>query len=96
MTESILNYTLELQELFVRMMITDAGLFTRVSNILKSENFDKKLRPAVKFISEFSEEYSSIPDPDKIKAVTGIELKTIDGGLRDSDIDFFLKEFEDI
>lgn len=94
MSETIKEYTYELQELFVRMMVSDAGLFTRVGNILKSDNFDKRLRPAVKFISEYSEQYMSLPDTDKISAVTGISIKQVDGGLRDSDVDWFLTEFE--
>jgi KaiC/GvpD/RAD55 family RecA-like ATPase len=94
MSEPIKEYTYELQELFVRMLISDAGLFTRVSNILKSENFDKRLRPVVKFISEYSDQYTALPDPDKISAVTGTKINQIDGGLRDSDVDWFLTEFE--
>ena len=94
MPETIKEYTYELQELFVRMLISDAGLFTRVSNILKSENFDKRLRPVVKLISEYSDQYTALPDSDKISAVTGTKINQIDGGLRDSDVDWFLTEFE--
>ena len=49
------EYTREIQELFLRMMMTDAQLYTRVSNIMNSENFDKGLKSAAKFIMEFSE-----------------------------------------
>jgi len=94
MSKDTTEYTREIQELFIRMMITDASLFTRVSNILKSENFDKNLRPAVKFIKEFSEKYTAIPDSNQISATTGVEIQSITGGLRSSDIDWFLDEFE--
>jgi replicative DNA helicase len=93
MSDKTKEYSFELQELFVRMMISDAALFTRVRNILNSDNFDRRLRPAIKFISEYSEQYNTIPDGDKIKAVTGIEINKI-SGLLDSDINFFLDEFE--
>lgn len=83
----------DIQEVFIRMMLTDYTLYTRVSNIMNSENFDKTLRPAVKFFIEFTEKYNSIPDPMQIKATTGIGLETIPG-LRDSDGEWFLDTFE--
>lgn len=75
------------------MMISDAQLYTRVSNILNSENFDKGLRSAVKFIKEYTEQYSSVPDEDKISATTGVRLATIND-LRQSDTEWFLDQFE--
>lgn len=87
------EYSKEMQELFLRMMISDAQLYTRVSNILNSENFDKSLRPAVKFIKEYTEQYSSVPDEDKISATIGLRLATI-SDLRQSDTEWFLDEFE--
>lgn len=91
MTEN--EYGIEIQELFLRMMLTDAQLFTRVGNIMNSENFDRSLRSTAKFIVEFSKKYNSIPDPNQIKATTGIDLEIIPE-LRDSDTEWFLDEFE--
>ncbi len=82
-----------MQELFLRMMLTDAQLFTRVSNIMNSENFEKRLRPAAKFIVEFSQKYNAIPDSGQIQAATGIDIPIVPD-LRDSDCEFFLDEFE--
>jgi archaellum biogenesis ATPase FlaH len=87
------EYTRDMQELFLRMMLTDAQLYTRVSNIMNSENFEKSLRPAAKFLVEFSEKYNAIPDPQQIQATTGVVLDVIPG-MRDSDTDWFLDEFE--
>lgn len=87
------EYTHDIQELFLRMMLTDAQLFTRVSNIMNSDNFEKSLRPAAKFLVEFSEKYNSIPDATQIQATTGITIDVIPG-LRDSDTEWFLDEFE--
>lgn len=75
------------------MMLTDAQLYTRVGNIMNPENFERALRPAAEFLVEFSKKYNCIPDMDKLRATTGIELETI-AGLRDSDVDWFLDEFE--
>ena len=87
------EYTREIQELFLRMMMTDAQLYTRVSNIMNSDNFDKGLKSSAKFIMEFSEKYNAIPDSAQIHATTGVQLEVIPG-MRDSDVEWFLDEFE--
>ena len=87
------QYTRDIQELFLRMMITDAQLFTRVSNIMNSENFDRDLKPAAKFMVEFSEKYNSIPDPTQLQATCGVDIQPI-AGMRASDGEWFLDEFE--
>ena len=92
-TMTAVEYTREVQELFLRMMLTDAQLYTRVSNIMNSENFERSLRPAAKFMTEFSEKYNSIPDPQQIEATCGVRLDAIPG-LRTSDTEWFLDEFE--
>lgn len=93
MSEPMQEYNKDIQELFLRMMVTDASLFTRVGNILKSDNFDKSLRPTVKFITDFSDKYTAIPDVNQIKATTGLAIEPIPS-LRDSDVDWFLDSFE--
>jgi KaiC/GvpD/RAD55 family RecA-like ATPase len=60
---------------------------------MNSDNFEKSLRPAAKFLVEFSEKYNSIPDSTQIQATTGIAIDVIPG-LRDSDTEWFLDEFE--
>lgn len=87
------EYSREIQELFLRMMVSDHQLYTRVGNIINSDNFDKNLKSTVKFIRDFSEKYVSVPDVEQIKATTGIHLDIIQD-LRKSDIDWFLDEFE--
>lgn len=88
-----MEFNREIQEVFLRMMLTDYTLYTRVSNIMNNENFDKSLRPAAKFITEFTEKYRALPDSTKIKATTGISLDLIPE-MRDSDTEWFLDEFE--
>lgn len=88
-----IDYTVEMQSLFLRIMISDHSTFVRVRNIFNSENFDKSLRPTAKFIVDFSEKYSSIPSPDQIEATTNVKLSVIED-LREADIDFCLDEFE--
>jgi KaiC/GvpD/RAD55 family RecA-like ATPase len=87
------EYGVELQEVFLRMMLTDYSLYTRVSNIYNPANFDKSIRSTAKFIQEYTEKYSAMPDPAQIKATTGYPVEPIPG-MRDSDGEWCLDEFE--
>ena len=82
-----------MQELFLRMMVTNAELYTRVMNIMNSENFDRKLRPVAEFIVEHSKKYNVMPEPVQIKATTGNTIDRIEE-LNDGHYEWFLEEFE--
>jgi hypothetical protein len=87
------DYSYEVQLLFLRMMITNAELYTRVTNIMNPQNFDKKLRPVCEFIVDYSKNYNILPDPIQLKAVTETEVEIIPE-LNDDHTNWFLKEFE--
>lgn len=87
------DYSREIQEVFIRMMITDYSLFTRVSNIMNADNFDKSLRPTVRFLKEYSEKYNSLPTSTQINATTGATIDIVPN-MRESDAEWFLDEFE--
>ena len=82
-----------MQTLFLRMMVTNAELFTRVMNIMNPNNFDRRLKPVAEFLVEHSKKYNILPDPTQIKAVTGIEVETIPE-LDAGHYEWFLQEFE--
>lgn len=88
-----MEFTPDVQRLFLEFMMQDASLFTRVSNIYNSENFDKSLKKAAKFLSEHAAQHSTLPDRVQIKAVTGVDLRPIDG-INQGHISWFLEEFE--
>ena len=46
------DFNVDVQKLFLEIMITDAEAFVRVQNIYNADNFDKSLRAAAKFIKE--------------------------------------------
>lgn len=88
-----LEYTKELQQFFLSMMITEPHLFVRVQNILNPNNFDRSLKDTVKFMLDFSNQYSVIPDTEQVRVSTGVELtKIVD--LRQQDVEWFFDEFE--
>ena len=71
------EYNSEIQTLFLRMMVTNAELYTRVMNIMNAANFDKKLKPVAELIVDHSKKYNVMPEPTQIKALTGIEIEHI-------------------
>ena len=87
------EYSVELQKLFLQMMITNAELYTRVMNIMNSENFDKSLRSAAELFKEHTTKYGVLPDSTQIKALTGMDLEVIPE-LSQGHYDWFFEEFE--
>lgn len=74
MSEQINQYGFDTQKLLLSFMMSEADLFARSRNIIKDEYFDNKLRPAVRLIQDYSEQYKSLPKPEQVKAATGIEI----------------------
>ena len=87
------DYTIDLQKLFLEMMLNDAESYVRVQNIFNSENFDKSLREAAKFIETHTAEYSTMPTADQINAATGSKLKPVKE-VTDGHYEWFMAEFE--
>lgn len=89
----IQEFTTDIQRLFLRMMLTDAVLYTRVINIMNPKNFDRTMRPVAEFIVEHADKYSTLPEPSQILAVTGEELDLIPD-MTEGHGDWFLDQFE--
>jgi KaiC/GvpD/RAD55 family RecA-like ATPase len=88
-----IDYTPEVQKLFLRMMMTNAELYTRVMNIMNSENFDKSLRPAAELFKEHTNKYKVLPDHTQVKAMTGIDIEPIPE-LNEGHNEWFFDAFE--
>lgn len=87
------EYTLEIQKLYLEFLVSDHELFVRCNSILKEEFFDRNLKPSVKFIREYTEQYGSIPERKQIKAKTGLELDDL-GITGNEHVKWFLDDFE--
>lgn len=87
------NYSLDVQRLFLEMMLEDASSYVRIQNIYNPENFDKSLRPAAEFIKEHSATYSTLPDRTQIAATTGVKLQPVPE-LNEGHYNWFMTEFE--
>ena len=87
------DYNIDVQTLFLRMMVTNAELYTRVMNIMNAEHFDRRLRPVAEFIIEHTKKYNVMPEPIQIKATTDVSVDRLDE-LDEGHYDWFLEEFE--
>lgn len=87
------NYDLDVQKLFLKIMLQDAECFVRVQNIFNVENFDRELKPTVEFIKHHYDNYKSLPTLEQLSAVTKLDLSII-GDLVQGQYDWFLDEFE--
>ena len=87
------DYGLDVQRLFLEMMLQDAESYVRVQNIYNPENFDRSLRPAAEFIAQHSNDYKTLPSAEQIAATTGVRLQHIPD-LTEGHFDWFMEEFE--
>ena len=87
------EYNVEVQKLFLEMMLEDAQSYVRVQNIYNSQNFDKSLRPAAEFIKEHSDKHKTMPDRTQISAATGVKLNPVPE-LNEGHYEWFMQEFE--
>jgi len=89
----IKNYNEETQELFLRFLLSDADLFARCQSIVQPEYFNLKYRSAVDLFKSHSEKHNSIPTPEQVSAVAGIQLEPIPNVTVDHH-NWFMNEFE--
>ena len=73
-------------------MLTDPQLFTRVMGIIDERHFDRPNRDIVGYLINYSEEYSTMPTVEQIKAETGQEIDLLDDIAKHND--WFIDEFE--
>ena len=89
----IKEYGEDIQELFLRFLVTDPDVFVRVNNIVEPYMFNRKYREAVEFLKEHANKYASIPTLEQLEAVNGINLKPVEDA-HDSHMSWFMDEFE--
>ena len=90
----ITDYSSDVEELFIRYMISKPDLYVRCKGILRAEYFDdKQNQKTVEFINSYSDDFSSMPDLSQIQAITGKKLETVpvDTPAHES---WFLREIE--
>lgn len=89
----IKDYNIDVQKLFLELLLQDAQSFVRVQNIFNPSNFDPKLKPVAKFIVDHVAKHTVLPDRAQIVATTGVRLDEV-LNLDEGHYDWFLEEFE--
>ena len=74
----IRDYNEEVQKLLLSVMLSDDEVFARCQNILNAKYFVNRLRPVMRYMLEFADEYRALPRHEQIQAQFGIELDHID------------------
>lgn len=71
------EYSEEVQKVLIQFMLTDNSAYVRCQNIVKPEYWNERLRPAVRYIQKFTNEYRALPTPEQVTAETGIDTPII-------------------
>jgi len=87
------EYTVDIQRLFLEMMLEDAQSYVRVQNIYNPQNFDRSLRAAAEFIKEHTDKFKTMPERTQIAAATSVKLQPVPD-LNEGHFEWFMQEFE--
>jgi DnaB-like helicase C terminal domain len=91
--QEIKSYPIEVQENYLNFLMSDPVAFTRCQNILDVSHWSDRLKPAVRYIMKFADEYRALPTPEQVKAETSIGISKVDG-IQVQHTEWFLKEIE--
>jgi len=87
------NYSVDLQKLFLEMILQNTESYIRIQNIFNPENFDRSLKSTAEFIKTHVDQYAAMPKAEQVAAITQVELKAIPD-LGSNHYDWFMTEFE--
>lgn len=87
------DYGEEKQKLLIDILLSSEEVFSRCQNILNQRYFVNKLRPAVRFILKYVDEFRVLPKIEHVNAETGLGFKLIEN-ITIQHQDSFLKEIE--
>lgn len=88
------EYNVELQKLYLEMLVSNPEAFVRVQNIFNPQNFDRSLRPIATFILNYVDEYKALPEVKQINSKTGSKLQDIVVDQLEEHSNWLLDEFE--
>jgi hypothetical protein len=92
--EVVKAYTLEMQQLYLNFMMSEPHAYTRCQNIIKDEYFNDRLKPAVRYILKFSDEFRALPTPEQVKAETNVAIELMQD-IKPNHTDWFLGEIQE-
>jgi len=87
------NYDLNIQKLYLEMMLADAETFVRCQSIFDHALFDRKLQEPAEFINTYVETFNVLPTYEIVNAATNSSFKQPEN-LKEQNFDWLLVEFE--
>jgi replicative DNA helicase len=88
------DYSEDTQKLLIQFMLSDNAAFVRCQNIVRAEYWNDRLKPAVRYILKFANEFRALPTPEQVEAETGVATPKIEG-IGEQHSAWFLKTVED-
>jgi len=89
----IKEYGIEVQKLYLELMLADAEVFVRCQGIFDHTLFDRKLQDAAEFMNEYAKNYNVLPDYEMVNANCKTDLKKPEE-VKDGHMNWFMDEFE--
>ena len=89
--QELKEYSEDVQKVLIQFMLTDNSAYVRCQNIVKPEYWNERLRPAVRYIKKFTEEYRALPTPEQVQAETNIDVPLIPN-IKENHVAWFLDE----
>jgi KaiC/GvpD/RAD55 family RecA-like ATPase len=86
------DYTYDLQKMFIEFLVTEPELYARCRNICDSDFFDAPLRESVAFIQNYADEHSAVPSLEILNAKSSKKFEKVP--VTKHETDWFLGEFE--
>jgi hypothetical protein len=74
----IKDYSEAKQKLIIEILLSSEEVFARCQNILDPRFFINKLRPAMRFILKYADDYKSLPKIEQVRAETNINFQKIE------------------
>lgn len=93
MTKQNADYGVEIQKLYLEMMLADGETFARCQSIFNPELFDRSLQKPAEFINAYVNENNILPTYEMVNAATHSSL-VAPGELHESHFDWLLNDFE--
>ena len=91
------DYGYEIQKVYLEMMLQDAESFVRCQAVFDPGSFDRRLKPAAEFLSNYVTEFNTLPTLDMINAAAELQGPNVlkhTGELNEAHYDWLLAEFE--
>ena len=89
----IKDYGIEVQKLYLELMLADAEVFVRCQGIFDHTLFDRKLQDAAEFINEYAKQYSVLPDYEMVNASCRTDMKRPED-VKEGHMNWLMDEFE--